>query len=73
MKRLALVEKAARAALDKKAIDLVALDLRRLNSFTDYVLLASAQNQKQLVAIADAVLETLRREGCRPDHIEANP
>jgi ribosome-associated protein len=73
VKRLALVDKAARAALDKKAGDLVALDLRKLNSFTDYFLLASAQNQKQLVAIADAVLETLRREGCRPDHIEGYP
>ena len=73
MKRLTLVEKAARAALDKKADDVVALDLRRLNSFTDYFLLASAQNQKQLVAIADAVLETLRREGHRPDHVEGYP
>ena len=73
MKRLAIVEKAARAAFEKKADDVVALDLRRLNSFTDYFLLASAQNQKQLVAIADAVLETLRREGYRPDHVEGYP
>jgi ribosome-associated protein len=73
LKRLALLEKAARAALDKKAADVVALDLRRLNSFTDYFLLASAQNQKQLVAIADAVLETLRKEGERPDHVEGYP
>jgi ribosome-associated protein len=73
VKRLALVEKAARAAFEKKADDVVALDLRRLNSFTDYFLLASAQNQKQLVAIADAVLEALRREGYRPDHVEGYP
>jgi nicotinate (nicotinamide) nucleotide adenylyltransferase/ribosome silencing factor RsfS/YbeB/iojap len=73
MKRVALLQRAARAALEKKAADVVALDLRRLNSFTDYFLLASAQNQKQLVAIADAVLETLRGEGLRPDHVEGYP
>jgi ribosome-associated protein len=73
MKLLAPLERAARAALDKKADDVVALDLRRLNSFTDYFLLASAQNQKQLVAVADAVLEALRREGYRPDHVEGYP
>ena len=73
MKLLAALEPAARAALDKKAADVVALDLRRLNSFTDYFLLATAQNQKQLVAIADAVLEALRGEGYRPDHVEGYP
>ena len=73
MKLLAPLERAARAALDKKADDVVVLDLRRLSSFTDYFLLASGHNQKQLVAVADAVLEALRREGYRPDHVEGYP
>ena len=64
---------AALAALDKKAADVVLLDLRPLSSFTDYFLLASATNQKQLVAIADAVQEALRLEGLRPDHLEGYP
>ena len=67
------LERAARAALDKKAEDVVVLDLRSLTAFTDYFLVASGNNQKQLVAIADAVLEALRREGARPDHIEGYP
>jgi ribosome-associated protein len=67
------LRRAARAALDKKAEEVVALDLRRTADFTDYFLLASASNQKQLVAIADAILETLRQEGQRPDHIEGYP
>jgi len=67
------LQKAAQAAIDKKATDVAVLDLRRLNSFTDHFLLASAGNQKQLVAIADAVLETLRKEGLRPDHVEGYP
>jgi ribosome-associated protein len=65
--------RAAHAALDKKAEEVVALDLRRTADFTDYFLLASAANQKQLVAIADAILEALRAEGRRPAHIEGYP
>ncbi len=67
------VETAARTALDKKAEDVVALDLRPAASFTDYFLLASGANQKQLLAIADAVLERLRADGLRPDHVEGYP
>ena len=44
---------AARSALSKKAADVVALDIRRDASFTDYFLLLSGTNQKQLVAMAE--------------------
>lgn len=64
---------AARTALAKKAADVVVLDLRRAASFTDYFLLLSGNNQKQLLAIADAVREALRSEGRRPDHVEGYP
>jgi ribosome-associated protein len=67
------LKRAAEAALDKKAEDVVALDLRKLSSFTDHFLLASASNQKQLVAIAEAVEERLRGEGLRPGHREGYP
>ena len=43
------------------------------SSFTDYFLLASGQNQRQLVAIADAILDVLRDEGLRPAHVEGYP
>jgi ribosome-associated protein len=69
----ARVDKAARAALSKKAEDVVVLDVRRDASFTDYFLLVSGSNQKQLLAIADAVLDTLRDEGARPTHTEGYP
>jgi ribosome-associated protein len=68
-----VVRRAARAALDKKATDVVALDLRPGASFTDFFLLASAANQKQMVAIADAVQESLREEHLRPAHVEGYP
>jgi ribosome-associated protein len=67
------VQRAAQAALDKKASEVVVLDLRKATAFTDYFLLASAANQKQLVAMADAVLEGLRDDGLRPVHREGYP
>ena len=65
--------RAARAALAKKATEVVILDLRKVTEFTDYFVLASAANQRQMVAIADAVMETLREQGLRPAHIEGYP
>jgi ribosome-associated protein len=67
------VEAAARAGLAKKAEGVVALDLRASADFTDFFLLLSGQNQRQLVAIADAVVEALRGLGRRPAHVEGYP
>jgi ribosome-associated protein len=67
------VEQAARAALAKKAEEAVVLDLRSAAEFTDFFVLLSGGNQRQLVAIADAVLDTLRGEGTRPAHVEGYP
>ncbi|MGH9372679.1 MAG: ribosome silencing factor [Vicinamibacterales bacterium] len=64
------VARAARAALDKKALDVVVLDLRHTPAFTDFFVLCSGQNQRQVKAIADAVEETLRAAKLRPAHIE---
>jgi ribosome-associated protein len=67
------VAAAARAALDKKAEAVLALDLRRVADFTDFFLLLTGHNQRQLVAIADAVTEALRGSGRRPVHVEGYP
>ena len=67
------VERAAQAALAKKANDVVVLDMRRAASFTDFFLLASGANQRQILAIADAVQEALRGEHIRPSHVEGYP
>jgi ribosome-associated protein len=73
MKVPGAITAAARAALDKKAADVVVLDLRKQSAFTDFFVVASATNQKQLLAIADAVQETMRDQGLRPKHIEGYP
>lgn len=64
------IGRAARAALDKKASDVVLLDLRHTPAFTDYFVLCSGQNTRQVKAIADAVEEALRAVKVRPAHIE---
>lgn len=68
-----LLSPAVRALLAKKGEDVVVLDLRGVSSFIDYFVLASGTNQKQLLAMADAVQDELRREGARPAHIEGYP
>ena len=69
----ATVKTAVRAALAKKAEDVAVLDLRGSADFTDFFILLSGRNQRQLVAIADAVRESLRAEGWRPIHVEGYP
>jgi ribosome-associated protein len=50
------------AAQDKKASDLVVLDLRKAGGFTDYFIICTGHNSRQITAIADAVRETLKLE-----------
>jgi ribosome-associated protein len=58
---------AVRAALDKKAIDVVVLDLRKADGFTDFFVICTGTNPRQINALADGVEETLRAEfGERP-------
>ena len=73
MKVRAAAEKAGRLALAKKATDVVILDLRKATAFTDYFVLASGENQKQILAIVDSIQETLRADGFRPTHVEGYP
>ena len=70
-KRLpAEITRAVAAALDKKASDVVVLDLRHTPAFTDFFVLCSGQNQRQVRAIADNVEEALRAIMIRPAHVE---
>ncbi len=65
------VVRAVEAARDKKAIDLQVLDLRPLDSFTDFFVICSGGNARQVQAIADAVEEGLRKDqAVKPAHVE---
>ena len=54
---------ALHAASEKKAIEPVVLDLREIASFTDYFVIFSGANERQVQAISDAVYETLKKTG----------
>ncbi len=64
------VEAAVRAADDKQAKDLIVLDLRKAAGFTDYFVIGSGTNPRQIRAIADAVMESLAALGAKPAHVE---
>lgn len=55
---------------DKKALDIVVLDLRRSGAFTDYFVVGSGRSTRQVQAVADAVGERLRAIDARPAHVE---
>jgi len=61
---------AARAAADKKAFDLVGLEVGDLTSYTDSFLLCSAASERQVGAVADAILRQLKKAGSKPLHKE---
>ena len=66
----AQVDLAIAAAEDKQAHKLVVLDLRKSAGFTDYFLIASGTNTRQVRAIADAVMESLAGTGAKPAFVE---
>jgi len=65
-----VVRRAAELARELKALDVVGLDLRGISSATDFFLLASGRSDVQVRAIAEHVVEELRKEGVRPAHTE---
>jgi ribosome-associated protein len=64
------VDKAVRAALDKKAAEVVVLDLRGTPAFADFFILCSGQSQRQVKAIADGIEDALRTAKVKPAHVE---
>jgi ribosome-associated protein len=59
------------AAADKKAEDILLLDLRELSSVADYFVVCSGSNERQLRAIAESVEEKVHeRYRQKPHHIE---
>ena len=56
------VKLAIQCASEKKAFDMVALDLRDIASFTEFFIIASGANQRQVQAIADEINEQLKKQ-----------
>ena len=66
----AQVDLAIAAAEDKQAVNVVVLDLRKTAGFTDFFLIASGTNTRQVRAIADAVMDSLSAKGVKPAYVE---
>ena len=64
---------AAQAALEKKALDVVVLDVRGISGFADYFLLCSGRSTTHIRTIAEAIREALKADGARPRHAEGEP
>jgi ribosome-associated protein len=63
---LALARRIVDLASDKKASDIVLLEIGGLTTLADYFVIASGQSERQLKAIADGITEALRDEGVKP-------
>lgn len=67
---LEIARSAARLALEKKAEDVVILDLSGLSSVCDYFVVASGRSETQVKAIAERVEDGLAERGAKPWHRE---
>ena len=56
------VQLAVRCAADKKGLDIKVLDLRQIASFTEFFIIASGSNQRQVQAISDEINEQLKKQ-----------
>lgn len=64
------VQRAAELALERKAIEVAALDLTGISSATDYFLIGSGSSDIHVRSIAEHVIDELKKDGVRPDHVE---
>ena len=65
-----LAKAAVDIASDKKASDITLLDIREVAAFADYFVICSANNPRQIQAIADAIDEELGKQGAKVLHRE---
>jgi ribosome-associated protein len=74
----ALARRIAAVALDKKAHDVVVLDMREVVAYTDFLVIATGNTERQTQAIEDAIYRELKSgagggEGRTPDRVEGKP
>ena len=64
------IRRALHAASEKKAIDPTVLDLRGIATFTDFFVICTGGNRRQVQAIADEVVDQLKRHGSPASRVE---
>jgi ribosome-associated protein len=60
----------AQIIFDKKGFNILGLDVRAISSLTDYVIIAEGMADKHVIAIGEAIIETLSKEGSKPLYVE---
>jgi ribosome-associated protein len=64
------VSRAVDLLFDRKAEDVTLLDLRKVSSATDFFLIATGRSDTHVSAIADHVVDEMKKEGSRPFGVE---
>lgn len=64
------IRRAINAAAEKKAIEPTVLDLRGISTFTDFFVIVTGANRRQVQAISDEVVEQLKRNGSPAARVE---
>jgi ribosome-associated protein len=65
-----VLERATDLAADRKGVDLLVMDLRGLSNATDFFLIASGTSDMHVRAVAEHIIDELKKEGQRPSHVE---
>src|SRR5207253_57915 len=64
------ITRAIELAVERKAKDILVLDLRPVSDATDFFLIMSGTSDLHVRSVAEHIIEELRKEGARADHIE---
>lgn len=65
-----VLERATSLAADRKAQDMLVLDLRGISNATDFFFVATGTSDQHVRSIAEHVIDELKKEGHRPSHVE---
>ena len=65
-----LAQRAAQLLLDNKANDVVILNLKPVSDMTDFFIIASGTSDTHVRSTAQHVMDELRKEGVRVEHVE---